>query len=47
MFREAVLAFLGVKKGSIDPKEKYCQTCKKVGMSDCENCTKDIRIGNA
>lgn len=47
MFREAVLAFLGVKSEAGSPegiRSKYCAACKKAKKNNCATCTRNIEI---
>jgi len=48
MFREAVLAFLGVKdpqkSGREGIKSKYCAACKKAGKANCDDCDQKIEV---
>ena len=36
----------GPKGIGADPKKAYCAACKKAGLDDCENCSKQFVIRN-
>jgi len=45
MFREAVLAFLGVGAPVQEGiKSKYCAACKKAGKANCDDCDQKIEV---
>ena len=37
LFREAVIAFIGVESGD-KAKNEYCETCRKAGLDNCATC---------
>ena len=41
LFREAILAYLGVKDEKKDT-EDYCKACKIAGKDDCEGCDRRL-----
>ena len=49
LFREAVLAFLGVQvEGEPQtPEDAYCRACREAGLNDdCKACSKEIEVLN-